>query len=59
MNLPKIDTLFSLFLKTLKSELLIRDLISRLIEYQNDILIHQNLSMRIDNQKQIKFGKEK
>ena len=53
---PEIDILFFFpFLKIFKSEFLIQDLISRPIVNQNKISVYQNLSLGVDNQKQIKF----
>ena len=51
----KIDTLFLPFLRILKSEFLIQNLISRLIVNKNGIPIYRNLSLSVDNQKQVKF----
>ena len=53
---PKIDALFfCTFLRIFKSEFLIQDLISRLTVKENGIFIYQNLSLGVDNQKQIKL----
>ena len=38
-------------------EFLIEDLISRIVVTENGIFIYQNLSLGVDSQKQIKFGK--
>ena len=57
---PKIYTLFFFpFLKIFKLEFLIQDLISQVIVNENEIPIYQNLSLGVDNQKQIKFWKVK
>ena len=47
------------FLRISKSEFLIQDFISRIIVNENGISIHQNLSLGVDDQKQIKFWKLK
>ena len=52
---PKIDTLFSPFLRIFDSEFLIQDLISQVIVNESDLSIYQNLSLLVDNQKQTKF----
>ena len=52
---PKLMPCFSPFLKVFKSEFLIEDLTSRLIVNENEMSISQNLSLGVDNQKQIKF----
>ena len=53
---PKTNTLFfDLF--HFKSEFLIQDLISQLIVNEHGISTHQNLSLGVDNQKQIKCSK--
>ena len=56
---PEIYTLSFPFSRILKSELLIQDLISRLIVNENKISIYQNPSLGVDNQKFIKFCKSK
>ena len=55
----KIDVLFFNFLKIFKLQFLIQDFISWLIVNENGIYIYQNLSLGVDNQKQIKFWKLK
>ena len=52
VNLPKIDTLF---LKIFISKLLIQDLISRLTGNQNEISVHQNLCLGVDNRSKSNF----
>ena len=52
---PEIETVFRPFLKIYKSKFLMQDLISRLIENENEISIYQNLSLGVDKQKQMKF----
>ena len=46
---------FCPFLRIVKSELLIQDLIPRLIVNENGIYVYQNLSLGVDDQKQLKF----
>ena len=48
---------FHPFFKIFKPEFLIQDLISWLIVNKNEISVNQNLSLGVDNQKQIKFWK--
>ena len=50
---------FCPFLRILKSEFLIQDLISRLIVKENGTSMYQNLGLGANNQKQIKFWKLK
>ena len=45
-------------MKILESKFLIQDLISRLIVKENEMSIFQNLSLGIDNQKQLSLKTE-
>ena len=51
---PKIDTLFSALFEDFQMGV-IQDLVSRLIVNENGISVYQNLSLGVDNQKQIRF----
>ena len=47
--------MFFPFVRITKSEFLIQDFISRLIVNENGISIYQNVSLGVNDQKQIKF----
>ena len=54
LSLPQdLYPVFFPFLGIFKSEFLIQDLISELIANENETSIYQNLSLGVDNQKQI------
>ena len=49
--IPRLTACFLTFLRIVKSEFLIQDLISRLVMNEYGISIYQNLSLGVDNQK--------